>query len=165
MTLYLLLHDSNGSWSHLLRLDSLKVWSVSLRVCKVTRHCECSGDGANVYFRYMDQSAPAVQAKMLRALDEVLDAEYVSRDVSPATNWLVAFQDFVAQRQPANVTGDGSVTQAAFYDNLEVFLMQQVCPFRKAREAIAMHHLSSQGAEMGGSVLRNIPGDVQNTTY
>jgi hypothetical protein len=76
----------------------------------------------------MDQSDPAVQAKMLQALDEVLDADYVSRALSPTTNWLVAFQDFVAQRQPADFTADAFVAQAAFYDNLEVFLTQQVCP-------------------------------------
>jgi hypothetical protein len=75
----------------------------------------------------MDQSNPTVQAKMLQALNEVLDAEYVSRELSPSTSWLEAFQSFVAQRQPANVTADGSVAQAAFYDNLELFLTQQVC--------------------------------------
>jgi hypothetical protein len=85
----------------------------------------------------MDQSDPAVQAKMLQALDEVLDAEYVSRALSPATNWLLAFQDFVAQRQPANVTADGSVAQAAFYDNLKVFLTQQVCSFSTSIDCIA----------------------------
>ena len=71
-----------------------------------------------MYFRYMDQSDPAVQSKMLRARDAVLAAEYVSGDLSPSITWLEAFQAFVAQRDPASVTEDGSVVQATFYLSL-----------------------------------------------
>jgi hypothetical protein len=95
--------------------------------CKVVQQHACAGDGANVYFRSIDQSDPAMQAKMLQALDVVYDAEYVSRELSPTIHWLESFQAFVAQSQPANVTADGSVAQAAFYDSLELFLTQQVC--------------------------------------
>lgn len=79
-----------------------------------------------MYFRYMDQSDPAVQSKMLRARDAVLAAEYVSSDLSPSFTWLEAFQVFVAERDPASVTEDGSVAQAAFHDELSAFLTQMV---------------------------------------
>lgn len=74
----------------------------------------------------MDASDPAIQAKMLQALEVVREAEYVSRELSPPDNWLSALQAFVAQNQPSNVTADGSVKQAAFYDQLDLLLTQQV---------------------------------------
>jgi hypothetical protein len=81
-----------------------------------------AGNEASIFFRYMDQSDPAVQSKMLQALEVVKDAKYVDQNVSPKTNWLTDFQAFVAQSQPGNVTADGSVKQAAFYDQLDEFL-------------------------------------------
>jgi hypothetical protein len=81
-----------------------------------------SGDRADVYFRRLDQSDPDIQSKMLQALQVVRESPYVSKDLSPKMDWLSAFHTFVAENQPGNITTDGMVKQAAFYDQLDIFL-------------------------------------------
>ena len=79
-----------------------------------------------MYFRYVDQSDPAIQKKMKAAYEQLLSAEYISAELSPTTNWLTSFQEYAEQQGAANVDGEGAVVQAVFYDLLEDFLSVQV---------------------------------------
>lgn len=90
-----------------------------------TWHC-CAGLGANVYFRFMDQSDPAIQGKMKAAYEQLLAVEYISAELSPSSNWLTAFQAYAEQQGAANVDGEGAVRQDVFYDLLPDFLAAQV---------------------------------------
>lgn len=85
-----------------------------------------SGIAARMYFRYMDQSDPNIQKKMMQAFTELLSNDYVS-DLSPTKHWLAAFTEYAEAQAPANLNSDGFVRQDVFYDLLGDFLDEQVC--------------------------------------
>ena len=78
-----------------------------------------------MYFRFMDQSDPEIQRKMLAARQYVFaNSDFVDKSFSPSVVWLEAFQDFVRQAQPVALRNNAVVTN--FTELLDSFLTQQV---------------------------------------
>lgn len=86
-----------------------------------------AGLSAYVYFRFMDQSDPAIQKKMQSAYEQLLTADYISAELSPSDNWLKAFQVYAERQGAANVDAEGAVRAEVFYNLLDDFLIAQVC--------------------------------------
>lgn len=89
------------------------------------RGAACAGLPLGVYFRNIDHSSPDIQRKMAQAFDAALDADYISRELSPPT-WLSQLQTFAAEQQPASVGEDGTIAADAYYDLLDRFLVTAV---------------------------------------
>eukprot|EP00892_Ulva_mutabilis_P004763 jgi/Ulvmu1/2659/UM014_0114.1 len=84
---------------------------------------QSAGPPAKIFFRNVDQSEPAIQLKMAAAYEAALDADYISRELSPATTWLSELQAFAAAQQPPAVKPeDGTVLPDVFYSLLDTFL-------------------------------------------
>ena len=81
-----------------------------------------------MYFRNIDHSNPNIQLKMAQAYNAALDAEYISRELSPARTWLSQLQAYAAEQQPTSVEPDGTVAADAFYGLLDKFLKTTVRP-------------------------------------
>ena len=90
------------------------------------RRCPGAGPPAKIFFRNIEQSEEQMQLKMAAAYDAALDAEYLSRELSPATTWLSELQAYAASQQPDAVNADGTIQPAAFYPLLDSFLLVAV---------------------------------------